>query len=66
MPNSALGPAVVVLTVLRILYPGQRPEIVFQAPKQYSRPANKAERQADRAQGGGLMLKIFVVLNPLK
>jgi hypothetical protein len=48
MPNSALGPAVVVQTVLRILYPGQCPETAFQAPKLRSRPANRAELQADQ------------------
>jgi hypothetical protein len=58
MPNSALGPAVVVQRVLRIVYLvylGRCPETVFQAPKQRSRPANRAELQADRAQGACLL-----------
>jgi hypothetical protein len=53
--DSALGPAVVVQRVLRILYPAQCPGTVFYAPKQYSRPANRAELQADRAQGACLL-----------
>ena len=44
-PDSALGPAVVVQTVL-------------QAPKQHSRPANRAELQADRAQCACLLTEL--------